>query len=144
MFYNVARNGRMHTLAIIKPDAVRRKLVGHIISEIETHDFAITAIRILRLTSEQAAGFYEMHHGKPFYDDLISYMTSGRSFVLLLEKPDAVEFWRRLMGATDPAQAGAETIRGRFGLTLLQNTVHGSDSGPSAAREIGFFFGDKP
>ncbi len=132
----------MRTLAIIKPDAVRRKLVGLIISEIEVHDFAISAIRILQLSRDQAHSFYEAHREKRFFEELVDYMTSGGIYVLLLERRNAVDGWRLLMGPTDPATAGSDTIRGRFGLSKTQNTVHGSDCPESAAREIRFFFGD--
>ena len=95
------------TLAIIKPDAVQRQLVGVIISEIEINNFAIPAITTLRLTPGQAALFYQEHRAKPFYDSLVAYMASGQLYALVLEKEDAVEEWRQLMGPTDPAQGGA-------------------------------------
>jgi nucleoside-diphosphate kinase len=130
------------TLAIIKPDAVQRQLVGVIISEIEMNKFAITAIRTLRLSVEQAARFYGVHRAKPFYESLVAYMSSGQLFALVLEKEGAVEEWRQLMGPTDPAKAGPLTLRKRFAIDLQLNSVHGADSPATAAREIDFFFGE--
>jgi nucleoside-diphosphate kinase len=131
------------TLAIIKPDAVQRQLVGVIISEIEMNKFAIPAIRTLCLTPNQAALFYKEHRAKPFYDSLVAYMSSGQLFALVLEKRDAVKEWRQLMGPTDPAQAGPLTLRKRFAIDIQLNSVHGADSPATAAREIDFFFGEK-
>jgi nucleoside-diphosphate kinase len=130
------------TLAIIKPDAVQRQLVGVIISEIEMNKFAIAAIRTLRLTPGQAALFYQEHRAKPFYENLVGYMSSGQLFALVLEKEDAVEEWRQLMGPTDPAKAGPLTLRKRFAIDIQLNSVHGADSLAKAGREIDFFFGD--
>ncbi len=130
------------TLAIIKPDAVQRQLVGVIISEIEMNRFAIRAIRALRLSAEQAARFYQEHLQKPFYESLVAYMSSGQIFSLVLERDDAVEEWRRLMGPTDPAQAGPLSLRRRFAIDIQRNSVHGADSPATAAREIDFFFGE--
>lgn len=131
------------TLAIIKPDAVQRQLVGVIISEIEMNKFAIAAIRTLRLSAEQAALFYKEHRAKPFYGSLVAYMSSGQLFALVLEKKDAVEEWRQLMGPTDPVLAGPLTLRKRFAIDIQLNSVHGADSPATAAREIDFFFGEK-
>jgi len=131
------------TLAIIKPDAVQRQLVGLIISEIEMNKFAITAIRTLRLSAEQAALFYAEHRAKPFYESLVAYMSSGQLYALVLEKKDAIEEWRQLMGPTQPALAGPLTLRKRFAIDLQLNSVHGADSPATAAREIDFFFGEK-
>lgn len=130
------------TLAIIKPDAVQRQLVGVIISEIEMNKFAITAIRTLRLSVEQAARLYGVHRAKPFYESLVAYMSSGQLFALVLEKEGAVEEWRQLMGPTDPAKAGPLTLRRRFAIDLQRNSVHGADSPATAAWEIDFFFGE--
>ena len=130
------------TLAIIKPDAVQRQLVGVIISEIEMNKFAITAIRTLRLTADQAALFYQEHRAKPFYDSLVDYMSSGQLYALILEKEDAIEEWRQLMGPTDPAKAGPLTLRRRLAIDIQLNSVHGADSPAKAGREINFFFGD--
>jgi len=131
------------TLAIIKPDAVQRQLVGLIISEIEMNKFAIAAIRTLHLTAEQAALFYQEHRAKPFYESLVAYMSSGQLYALVLEKKDAIEEWRQLMGPTQPALAGPLTLRRRFAIDLQLNSVHGADSPATAAREIDFFFGEK-
>lgn len=130
------------TLAIIKPDAVQRQLVGLIISEIEMNRFAIRSIRTLRLSAEQAACFYREHLKKPFYESLVAYMSSDQLFALVLERDDAVGEWRRLMGPTDPAQAGPLSLRRRFAIDIQRNSVHGADSPAKAAREIDFFFGE--
>ena len=130
------------TLAIIKPDAVRRRLVGVIISEIEKHDFHIAAIKTLHMTSADAARFYKAHQAKPFYDSLVAYISSGQIYALILEKNHAVEAWRQMMGPTRPELAEPATLRRRFALDLQQNTVHGADSLATALNEIQFFFGE--
>ncbi|HSQ36250.1 MAG TPA: nucleoside-diphosphate kinase [Candidatus Binatia bacterium] len=130
------------TLALIKPDAVQRRLVGAIISEIEKNDFRIVAIKTLRLTVTEAKTFYQAHRRKPFFDSLVEYMASGQIFVLLLEKEDAVEAWRKLHGHTDPAKAESGTLRSRFGIDVQQNSVHAADSLATALNEINFFFGE--
>ncbi len=131
------------TLAIIKPDAVQRQLVGVIISEIEMNKFAVAAIKTLCLTTDQAALFYKEHRAKPFFESLVAYMSSGQIFALVLEKEDAVEEWRQLMGPTDPAKAGPLTLRRRFAIDIQLNSVHGADSAATAEREINFFFGER-
>ena len=128
------------TLAIIKPDAVERNLVGEIIKAIESEGLTISAMKMLRLTKEQAEGFYRVHRGKPFFESLTNYMSSGPVVVMVLSGENAIERWRRLMGATDPAKADEGTIRRRFGLNIERNSVHGSDSTASADYEIGYFF----
>ncbi len=130
------------TLALIKPDAVQRRLVGAIISEIEKNDFHIVAIRTLQLTIAAAELFYKAHRGKPFFDSLVKYMASGQIFVLLLERDDAVEAWRKLHGHTDPTKAEIGTLRQRFGIDVQQNSVHAADSLATALDEINFFFGE--
>jgi len=130
------------TLAIIKPDAVRRHLVGVIISEIEKHDFRITAIKTLNLTFAQAACFYQAHRAKPFFDSLVEYISSGQIYALILEKDHAVEAWRQLMGPTRPELAEPTTLRRRFAIDVQQNSVHGADSETTALNEIQFFFGE--
>jgi len=130
------------TLAIIKPDAVQRRLVGVIISEIEKNDFHIAGIRTQRLTNGQAARFYEKHRAKPFYESLVAYMSSGELFALVLEKIGAVQAWRQLMGPTNPVHAEPGSLRHRFAMDVQQNSVHGADSPETAAREINFFFGE--
>jgi nucleoside-diphosphate kinase len=130
------------TLAIIKPDAVRRRLVGVIISEIEKHDFRIAAIKTLYLTSAQAASFYQAHRAKPFFVSLVEYISSGQIYALILEKDHAVEAWRQLMGPTRPELAEPTTLRRRFAIDVQQNSVHGADSETTALNEIQFFFGE--
>ena len=130
------------TLAIIKPDAVERQLVGVIISEIEMNKFSIAAIRTLRLTADQAALFYIEHRAKPYYESLVSYTASGQLFALVLEKENAIEEWRQLMGPTNPAKAGPLTLRRRFALDIQRNSAHGADAATTAEREIDFFFGE--
>ena len=130
------------TLAIIKPDAVRRHLVGVIISEIEKHDFRIAAIKTLNLTSTQAACFYQEHRAKPFFDSLVKYISSGQIYALILEKDHVVEAWRQLMGPTHPELAEPATLRRRFAIDVQQNSVHGADSETTALNEIQFFFGE--
>jgi nucleoside-diphosphate kinase len=130
------------TLALIKPDAVERHLVGAIISEIEKNDFNIAAIKTLQLTPAAAKQFYQAHRDKPFFDSLVEYMASGQIFVLLLEKEDAVEAWRILHGHTDPTRAEIGTLRRRFGIDVQRNSVHAADSLATATDEIQFFFGE--
>lgn len=139
------------TLAIIKPDAVERLLTGSIIEMIESNDFEITKIRKLTLSKEVAKVFYNVHEGKPFFDDLVEFMSSGPVVVLVLSGPNVaaiesdvygtVASWRELIGETDPEESEPYTIRGRFGRSIDRNVVHGSDSDENAAREIEFFFG---
>ena len=130
------------TFSIIKPDAVRRNLIGDIYSRFEKAGLVIIGSRMLKLTSEQAAGFYAEHEGKPFFEDLCSYMKSGPVMIQVLEGDDAISVNRRLMGATDPKEAAPGTIRADFAESIDANAVHGSDSPVSAQREIGFFFKD--
>ena len=130
------------TFSIIKPDAVRRNLIGDIYSRFEKAGLVIIGSRMLKLTSEQAAGFYAEHEGKPFFEDLCSYMKSGPVMIQVLEGDDAISVNRRLMGATDPKEAAPGTIRADFAESIDANAVHGSDSPASARREIGFFFED--
>jgi nucleoside-diphosphate kinase len=130
------------TLALIKPDAVQRRLVGAIISELEKNDFRIVAIKTQRLTTAEAELFYQVHRGKSFFGDLVQYMASGQIFALLLEKEDAVEAWRKLQGNTDPGKAEIGTLRSRFGIDVQQNSLHGSDSSATAFNEIRFYFGE--
>lgn len=130
------------TFSIVKPDAVARNLIGEIYTRFEKAGLAIVAARMLRLTREQAQGFYGEHEGKPFFEDLVSYMTSGPVMVQVLEGEDAVAENRRLMGATNPKDAEPGTIRADFAESIDANSVHGSDSPESAAREIAFFFND--
>lgn len=128
------------TLAIIKPDAVARKLSGQIINRIEASGLKICALKLLHLTRTQAQLFYEVHKERPFYDSLCDYMSSGPVVIAVLGGEGAVSKWRELMGATDPAKASAHSIRKDFGLDVEKNAVHGSDAAETAAHEISFFF----
>ena len=129
------------TFSIVKPDAVRRNLIGEIYSRFEKGGLRIVAAKMLRLSEEQAAGFYAEHDGKVFFADLCSYMRSGPVMVQVLEGEDAIATNRRLMGATNPKEAAPGTIRADFAESIDANAVHGSDAPESAAREIAFFFG---
>ena len=128
------------TLAIVKPDAVERKLTGDILKQIEAAGLGVRALKLMRLTRAEAESFYEVHRARPFYASLCDYMSSGPVVIAVLEGERAIERWRELMGATDPAKANAGTIRQSFGLDVERNAVHGSDAAETAAREIGFFF----
>ena len=128
------------TFSIVKPDAVARNLIGEIYSRFEKGGLRIVAAKMLRLTEEQAAGFYAEYDGKPFFADLSSYMRSGPAMAQVLEGEDAIATNRRLMGATNPAEAAPGTIRADFAESIDANAVHGSDAPESAAREIAFFF----
>ncbi len=127
------------TLAIIKPDAVERKLIGKIISRYEEEGFKIVDLKKQRLSVDDARDFYIEHKGKPFYESLVKYMTSGSVVLMVLEKENAIQKNREVMGATDPKSAAPGTIRKEYGLSIEKNSVHGSDSPSSAAREIEFF-----
>ena len=128
------------TLSIVKPDAVARNLIGEIYSRFERGGLKIVAAKMLRLDEPRAAGFYAEHKGKPFYAALCAYMTSGPVMVQVLEGEDAIAVNRRLMGATNPAEAAPGTIRADFAESLDANSVHGSDAPASARREIAYFF----
>lgn len=128
------------TFAIIKPDAVERNIIGSILGKIESSGFNIIGLKRIRLTKVQAKGFYYVHKDRPFFEDLCSYMARGPIVALVLEKENAISDWRTLMGATNPADAKEGTIRKDFGLSLGENSVHGSDSSESAAYEISYFF----
>ena len=128
------------TLAIIKPDAVQRRLAGRIIQRIEDAGFQIRAMQRLHLTKSQAEGFYAVHRERPFFASLTGFMSSGPAIVLVLEAPDAIKKWRGLMGATDPAKADLGTLRKEFAESIERNATHGSDAPDTAAYEIGYFF----
>jgi nucleoside-diphosphate kinase len=128
------------TLAIIKPDAVAARHTGPIIARIEAAGFQIRAMRMVRLTRPQAEGFYAVHRERPFFGQLAQFMSSGPAVVLALDAPDAIGRWRTVMGATNPANADAGTIRKDFGTSIERNATHGSDASETAAFEIGFFF----
>jgi nucleoside-diphosphate kinase len=128
------------TLAILKPDAVRKNLIGQIITKITGAGFKIKAMKMVRLTKDSAGGFYEIHKERPFYNDLIKYMTSGPCVPIALEKENAVADFRKLIGATDPQAAEEGTIRKLYADNKQENIVHGSDSDENAAVEIAHFF----
>ena len=128
------------TLSIIKPDAVKRHLIGAILARFEQQGFNIAATKMVQLNREQAEGFYAEHQGKPFFEPLVEYMISAPVFVSVLEKENAVQDYRTLMGTTNPETAAEGTIRRDFALNQRENSVHGSDSPESAAREIAYFF----
>ena len=128
------------TLSIIKPDAVAKNVIGEIYTRFEKSGLKIVAAKMLQLDDESAGGFYAEHRERPFYKDLIEFMTSGPVMVTVLEGDDAVMMNRDLMGATNPSDAAAGTIRSDFANSIDANAVHGSDSTTSAKREIGYFF----
>jgi len=128
------------TFAIIKPDAVKAGNAGKIIDRIIGGGFRIRAMKLIHQTRPQAEGFYEVHRGKPFYEGLTEFMSSGPCMVMVLEKDGAVKAWRDLMGATDPAEADAGTVRKEFGASKGENATHGSDSDENAAIESAYFF----
>ena len=128
------------TLSIIKPDATSRNLIGEIISRFEKNGLKVVAAKMLQLSRDQAGGFYAEHEGKPFFDNLIDYMTSAPVLVQVLEGENAIMLNRSLMGATNPQEAEPGTIRADFAESIDANAVHGSDSLQSAEREIAYFF----
>ncbi len=128
------------TLAIVKPDAVRRNLIGEIIRRIEADGLRVAAARFLHMTKADAEGFYAVHRERPFFSSLTEFMSSGPVMVLALEGDGAIARWRTLMGATDPAKADAGTIRKDLGSGVEQNATHGSDAPETARTEIGYFF----
>ncbi len=128
------------TFTIIKPDSVEKNNAGAIAAHLEREGFAIIAARMTRLTEAQARGFYAVHKERPFYNDLVAYMTSGPVWVMALERDNAVKHLRQVMGATNPAEATEGTIRSLYGESIERNAIHGSDSLENAAIEINFFF----
>ncbi len=130
------------TLSIIKPDGVQKNLIGEIYRRFESAGLEIVAARMMHLTREQAEGFYAVHRERPFFNDLVSYMTSGPVVVQVLQGEGAIDANRTLMGATNPADADAGTIRADYAASIEENVVHGSDGPDTAAQEIEFFFGD--
>lgn len=128
------------TLALIKPDAFARRLTGKIIDAALDAGLSIAAVKSVNLNRAQAEAFYAVHRERPFFASLVTFMTSGTTVALVLEGPDAVAAWRGAMGATNPAEAAAGTIRRRFGESIERNCCHGSDSDGNAAAEIGCFF----
>ncbi len=130
------------TLAIIKPDAVKKNLIGKIIQRIEEEGFNIADMKLIHLSKEEAQGFYIVHKEKPFYNSLTDFMSSGRIVVMKLEREQAISTWRKVMGATDPANAEPGTIRRQFGFSVERNATHGSDAIETAKWELNYFFKD--
>ena len=128
------------TFGIIKPNAVKKNVIGKIFNVLEEDGFKIVAAKMKTLSKSEAEGFYAEHKERPFFGSLVSFMTSGPVIVFVLEAPGAVEKYRKIMGATDPAKAAPQTIRKIYGESLEANSIHGSDSPTSAAREIEYFF----
>ncbi len=130
------------TLSIVKPDGVRKNVIGEVYRRFEAAGLRIVAARMQRLSPAEAEGFYEVHRARPFFKDLVAYMTSGPVVVQVLEGENAVARNREIMGATDPKKAAPGTIRADLAESIEQNVVHGSDSAENAAREIGYFFAE--
>ena len=130
------------TFAIIKPDAVKSRNTGKIYDRIISAGFEIKSAKLLRMTQSQAEGFYAVHKERPFFGELTEFMSSGPCMVLALQKENAVEEWRKTIGATNPEEAENGTIRKDFATNIQENAVHGSDSDENAKKEIGFFFSD--
>ena len=130
------------TLTIIKPDGVAQNNIGDVIRVFEKNRFQIVAMKMLRLTKQQAEGFYAVHRGKPFFESLTTFMSSGRVVVMVLEAEDVIARLRAVMGATNPAQAADGTLRKRFATSLERNVIHGSDAPETAAFEIRYFFSE--
>lgn len=130
------------TLAIIKPDATQRNLIGQILAHLEDAEFQVRALKMTRLTTDQAREFYAVHKGRPFYDELVEFMTSGPVVPILLERDGAVTKLREVIGATDPAEAEEGTVRALYAESKGRNSIHASDARDTAAREIRFFFSE--
>ncbi|WP_096084450.1 nucleoside-diphosphate kinase [Agaribacterium haliotis] len=128
------------TLSIVKPDAVSKDIIGKIYSRLETAGLRIVAAKMIHMDNTKAGGFYAEHEGKPFYEALVEFMTSGPVMVQVLEGENAIKHYREVMGATDPAEAADDTIRKVYAESKSRNAVHGSDSPASAEREIAYFF----
>jgi nucleoside-diphosphate kinase len=128
------------TLAIIKPDAVAAGSAGNILARVEAAGFRVLALKMIRMSPEDAAGFYAVHRARPFFESLCVFMTQGPCIPMVLEADDAIQRWRDLMGATDPVKAAAGTIRKDFASSIEANAVHGSDAPATAAFEIPYFF----
>ncbi len=132
-----------YTLAMIKPDAVSAGKAGRILAHVEAAGYRIRAARMVRLGQPEAEAFYAIHRGRPFYPELVSFMSSGATIVMVLERENAVVAWRETIGATDPAEAAPGTVRKLFAESKGRNAVHGSDSDENARREIAFFFPER-
>ena len=132
----------MLTLAIVKPDALQSGRAGSILAHLEADRFAVCGVKMVRLTEVEARAFYEVHRERPFFDSLVSFMTSGPCIPVALERDDAVDRLRTVIGATDPAEAAEGTVRKLFAESKERNAIHASDSPENAAREIAFFFSE--
>lgn len=132
---------RDRTLAIVKPDAVERNLIGRILANLEERGFLVRELRMTRLSEDEARRFYAVHAERPFYDSLVAFMTSGPCVPMVLEREEAVSALREAIGVTDPTQAGPGTVRALYAESVERNAIHASDSKENAAREIDFFFG---
>ena len=128
------------TLSIVKPDGVARNLIGQVLSRFEKAGLRVVAARMQHLSQRDAEGFYAVHAARPFFGDLVKFMTEGKILALVLEGDDAIARWRALMGPTDAAKAPKDTIRGEFGQNVERNATHGSDAPETAAFEVGWFF----
>jgi nucleoside-diphosphate kinase len=128
------------TLAIVKPDGVKNGVAGQVIARIEKEGFRIVAMRLHQLTRAEAEGFYAVHKARPFFSDLVAFMTSGPAVLMCLERDNAIAHWREVMGATDPAKAAPGTIRKLFATNIEKNVSHGSDAPETAAFELSWFF----
>ncbi len=128
------------TLAIIKPDATKKRIIGKIVARIEEEGFTIVRMKLVHLTKDEAKGFYIVHKEKGFYDSLCEFMSSGPSVLMVLEAENAIKRWRDTMGATDPAKAQPGTLRHAYGFSIERNAVHGSDARDTAEWEINYFF----
>ena len=128
------------TLAIVKPDAVAKNATGDILATIESKGFRVLGMKMLNISKAEAEGFYAVHAGKPFFDSLTTFMSSGQILVLALEKDDAIKEWRDLMGPTNPANAPEGTIRKKWGTSIERNATHGSDADETARFELSYFF----
>lgn len=133
---------REKTLSIIKPDGVAKNLIGEVIKRLEGADLIIVAMKMIKMNKEQAKGFYKVHEGKPFYESVTSFISSGPCVVMVLEGENAIETYRKLMGATNYKEAAAGTIRREFAQDIEKNVVHGSDSRETANFEINYFFNE--
>jgi nucleoside-diphosphate kinase len=140
LFAHQPNTTEQQTLSIIKPDAVSSKHIGHIISRFEDNGLRVAAVKMTKLSKEQAEQFYAVHKERPFYTDLVEFMSSGPVVILVLKGEDAVAKNRALMGATDPSKAEKNTLRADFAQSVTKNAVHGSDSVENAEKEITFFF----
>jgi len=128
------------TLAIVKPDGVENRVAGQVVARIEKEGFRIVAMRLHRLSRAEAQGFYAVHKERPFFSDLVAFMTSGPVVLMCLERDNAIAHWREVMGATDPAKAAPGTIRKLFATNIERNVSHGSDAAATSAFELGWFF----